>query len=205
MIAIIDYGVGNLRSISKSVELLGGKPVITTDKKIVSKSSGIILPGVGAFKPAMKMLRNSGLAGVIGKLSAEGRPILGICLGMQLFFTLSREGGVTKGLGLIDGTVEKLPVKKLKLPQMGWNNVRFQITNPVFNDVKNNSYFYFVHSYYCKPKDKKTVIAVTDYSIKFPSVIRKGNIIGTQFHPEKSSGQGLNMLKNFVELAKKPC
>ena len=202
MIAIIDYGVGNLRSITKSVEILGGNPVITTDNKVVAKADGIILPGVGAFKPAIKMLKDSGLFEVIKDFAAEGKPILGICLGMQLFFSKSTEGGVAKGVDLIKGVVEKLPNKK-KLPQMGWNTVKFKIPNlkpQIFNGVKNNSYFYFVHSYYCNPIDKKAIIATTDYSKVFPSIVQKGNIFGMQFHPEKSSEQGLELLKNFVNL-----
>jgi len=204
VIAIIDYGVGNLRSITKSVEILGGNPVITTDKRVVAEADGIILPGVGAFKPAIKMLKDSGLFKVIKNFVAKDKPILGICLGMQLFFSKSTEGGNTKGMNLIKGTVEKLPNTE-KLPQMGWNNVSFQISNlksQIFRDVKNKSYFYFVHSYYCNPIDKKTIIATTDYAQVFPSIIQNGNIFGTQFHPEKSSEQGLQLLKNFVEITK---
>ncbi|OGS21617.1 MAG: imidazole glycerol phosphate synthase, glutamine amidotransferase subunit [Elusimicrobia bacterium RIFOXYA2_FULL_39_19] len=218
MIAIIDYGVGNLRSITKSVEILGGNPVVTTDMSIVAKADGIILPGVGAFKPAIKMLKESGLLETIKQSVSAGKPVLGICLGMQLFFSQSSEGGKTKGMCLIDGTVEKLSAK-VKLPQMGWNEVKFQISNipplkkdpaylckteksQTFKNVKNNSYFYFVHSYYCKPKNKKTVTATTNYGITFPSIVQKNNIIGMQFHPEKSSQQGLKLLANFVQLTK---
>ncbi len=184
MIAIIDYGVGNLRSISKAIENIGKKVEITCDKKVLLKAEGIVLPGVGAFVSAMNFLREKDLVETIFDFAKTGKIVFGICLGMQLFFEESQEGKKTKGLGLLKGKVKKLP-SSVKLPHIGWNTA-------------NGKYYYFVHSYYCQPQDKKIIVAKTKYGIEFPSIIRKNNIIGTQFHPEKSSKAGIELLKSFL-------
>lgn len=197
MIAIIDYGMGNLRSIQKGLELVGGKTVITSDPKVVENSDALVLPGVGAFEDAtknIKKLRKSILESVKNQ-----KPILGICLGLQLLFTESEEGGPFKGLDLIKGRVVKLP-SKVKIPQIGWNQIKIIKNNRLTKRIKNGSFVYFVHSYVPIPDDEEVIVAKTDYGLEFPSIVSKNNIFGTQFHPEKSGDVGLNILKNFVEL-----
>lgn len=197
MIAIIDYGMGNLRSIQKGLELVGGKTVITSDPKVIENSDALVLPGVGAFEDAtknIKKLRKSILESVKNQ-----KPILGICLGLQLLFTESEEGGPFKGLDLIKGRVVKLP-SKVKIPQIGWNQIKIIKNNRLTKRIKNGSFVYFVHSYVPIPDDEEVIVAKTDYGLEFPSIVSKNNIFGTQFHPEKSGDVGLNILKNFVEL-----
>jgi glutamine amidotransferase len=195
-IAIIDYGVGNLRSVSRGLEHGGAKPVITKDKKVIQKSDGIVLPGVGAFEDAMKRLEDfkDVLLESVGK-----KPILGICLGMQLYFTKSEEDGVHDGLDLMKGRVVSLP-KSVKIPQMGWNSVEIKKETPFLEGIKTGDYFYFVHSFYAKPEEDVTT-ATSDYGLEFPAIVEKGLLIATQFHPEKSGKAGLKMLENFVKLS----
>ncbi|MFH2070361.1 MAG: imidazole glycerol phosphate synthase subunit HisH [Elusimicrobiota bacterium] len=203
MIAIIDYGVGNLRSIAKAFENLGEKTVFARGGKDILDADAVVLPGVGAFKPAVSLIIRNKLVRPLKEFAASGRPMLGICLGMQLFFSESAEGGKSKGLNLIPGYVRKLPVKKL--PQIGWNRVTKSGNGPsakksnILAGIPDNSYFYFVHSYFCAPADKRIVAATTRYGINYPSIVQKGNVIGTQFHPEKSSLNGLRLLKNFCD------
>jgi len=202
MIAIIDYGAGNLRSIKKAVENIVGKNVkISSDKKEISKADGIVLPGVGAFSPAMKFLKEKNLIETITDFAKTGKLVLGICLGMQLFFEESEESLKTRGLGLLKGKVKKLPVR-VKLPHIGWNCIELKIKNEklkIAKDIKDHTFYYFVHSYYCEPEDKNIIVATTEYGIKFASIIEKDNIIGTQFHPEKSSESGIKLLKGILE------
>jgi glutamine amidotransferase len=199
MIAIIDYGVGNLRSVQKGLEKVGQQASISQDPEELSKADGVVLPGVGAFADAMKSLDQRGLTGVIKEIALSGKPFLGICLGMQLLFEESEEGASIPGLALLKGRVRRLP-PGLKVPHMGWNQVEINTPSPILKDIDNYSAFYFVHSYYVDPVETDTVTTWTDYGLKFASVISRQNIFGVQFHPEKSSNLGLQILKNFGEL-----
>ncbi len=199
-ISIVDYGVGNLRSVKKALERAGAKTVITRDQKDLRNSDAIVLPGVGAFREAMKNLLP--IAESLKQLIEDGTPALGVCLGLQLLFTRSLEGGNTRGLDLINGNVVRLP-DTLKLPHIGWNSLEIARECPLLENVPNLSYVYFVHSYVSGPASRGDVVAYTRYGVKFPSVIAKRNIFGTQFHPEKSSKLGLAILENFVSLSKR--
>lgn len=198
-IAIIDYGMGNLRSVQKAFESFGATCSITSDSKEILSSSGVILPGVGAFPDAMESIKKLGFDVALKKAVDKKTPILGICLGMQLLFDSSSEIRDTKGLGLIKGNIEKFEVD-LKIPHMGWNNLNIIKENALLGGVKNNSYVYFVHSYYAK-LNEQNLNADTVYGIKVPAVVSSGNVFGTQFHPEKSGEPGIQMLKNFWNLS----
>lgn len=198
-IAIIDYGMGNLRSVQKAFESFGATCSITSDSKEILSSSGVILPGVGAFPDAMGSIKKLGFDVALKKAVDKKTPILGICLGMQLLFDSSSEIRDTKGLGLIKGNIEKFEVD-LKIPHMGWNNLNIIKENALLQGVKNNSYVYFVHSYYAK-LNEQNLNADTVYGIKVPAVVSSGNVFGTQFHPEKSGEPGIQMLKNFWNLS----
>lgn len=196
-IAIIDYGVGNLRSVYRGLEAGGAKPVITKDKKVVAESDAIVLPGVGAFGDAMKRLEE--FNDVLVE-SAGTKPIFGLCLGMQLYFTKSEEDGVHEGLDLLKGSVVKLP-ESVKIPQMGWNSIEIKKDSKFLEGINSGDYFYFVHSFYAKPEEDVTV-ATSDYGLEFPAIVEKDLLFATQFHPEKSGKAGLQMLENFVKLSK---
>jgi len=206
MIAIIDYGMGNLRSVQKGFEKIGSEAIVTDDPKIVLQAERVVLPGVGAFRDCMHNLEQGGFVEPILKVIREGRPFLGICVGMQLLFTDSVEFGLYRGLNVIPGHVLRFPDQmmvageKLKVPQMGWNQLCFKRRPPVFDDINDNSNVYFVHSYYVKPDDSSVIATTTDYGIEFCSSIWKDNVVATQFHPEKSQAIGLQILKNFAEL-----
>ncbi|MDD5284560.1 MAG: imidazole glycerol phosphate synthase subunit HisH [Desulfuromonadaceae bacterium] len=206
MIAIIDYGMGNLRSVQKGFEKVGAEAVVTADPNKILEADRIVLPGVGAFRDCMSNLEQAGFVEPILKVIAEGRPFLGICVGMQLLFTDSVEFGKYNGLNLIPGHVLRFPDKmtvageKLKVPQMGWNQLHFQHRPPVLESIEEGSNVYFVHSYYVIPDDKSVIATTTGYGVEFCSSVWKDNIIATQFHPEKSQGVGLRILKNFAEL-----
>ncbi len=206
MIAIIDYKMGNVRSVAKAFESLGAKVTLTASKTKLAKANALVLPGVGAFAAGMKNLRKMGLIPEIKKAIAQGKPFLGICLGQQLLFSQSSEHGVHKGLDIIPGEVVKFK-PGLKIPHMGWNTIqrtenRKQKTEKdILAGVKDESYFYFVHSYYVKPKSKKCIIASTEYSQRFASIVGQGNTFGIQFHPEKSSDIGLKILENFCRIS----
>jgi len=199
-ISIVDYGVGNLRSVKKALERAGAKTVITSDQEDLRRSDAIVLPGVGAFREAMKNVLP--IAELLKVLVKDGAPTLGICLGLQLLFTRSVEGGKTRGLDLIKGDVLKLP-DNVKLPHIGWNTLEIARECPILQDVADRSYVYFVHSYFSNPVSPGDEIAYTKYGMKFPSVVARGNLFGTQFHPEKSSRVGLKILKNFVSMLKR--
>ncbi len=194
MIQIIDYGAGNLRSVSNALKQLGKKYEIISSENELKSDAKIIFPGVGSANAAMRNLNKSGFADVIPIIKT---PFLGICLGMQLLFPYSEEGD-TKCLGVIDGTVRKFS-QGLKVPQIGWNSVKQVKEDQLFQDVPDDSYFYFVNSYYVDA-ERNSVLGVTDYGIRFNSVIRKNNFYGVQFHPEKSGKIGLKLLRNFCEL-----
>lgn len=199
MIAIVDYGMGNLRSVHKALEYLGIEAFITSDNKKVIESDGIILPGVGAFPDAMKCLNETGLADTLKAAVEKGKPLLGICLGMQLLFEESYEVKYSKGLGFMNGAIRKFEVD-LKIPHMGWNSLNIEKNSNILRDVKNGSYVYFVHSFYADIKEENILEASTTYGIKVPAVVGKGNVYGAQFHPEKSGEPGMKILKNFGEL-----
>lgn len=203
MIAVIDYGMGNLRSVQKALETVGGRAKITSRPSDLKRCKKIVFPGVGAFGEAMKELRRLRLIKPLKDAIEEGKPFLGLCLGMQLLFERSAEAPGVKGLGILKGDVKRFDFRsrKLKVPHMGWNciNVKGQEAR-IMDGVSNDPYVYFVHSYYVKPKEKNIILTTTDYGIRFASGIRKGNIYGFQFHPEKSQALGLRILKNFVRL-----
>ncbi|HAA90725.1 MAG: Imidazole glycerol phosphate synthase subunit HisH [Thermoanaerobacterales bacterium 50_218] len=199
MIAIIDYGMGNLRSVQKGLEKSGFQAEITSEPEEVKKARGIVLPGVGAFAEAMANLRKKGLDRVIREEVAKGKPFLGICLGLQLLFDYSEEGEGSEGLGIFPGRVRRLP-ENVKVPHMGWNQVKIKKATPLFSGIADNSYFYFVHSYYVDPEDEGIIAGTTEYGIEFVSMVAQDRIFGVQFHPEKSSSLGLQILANFGRL-----
>lgn len=206
MIAIIDYGMGNLRSVQKGFERVGAEAVVTDDPRVVLESERVVLPGVGAFRDCMRNLEQAGFVEPTLKVIAEGRPFLGICVGMQLLLTDSVEFGLYRGLNVIPGHVLRFPEgmrengENLKVPHMGWNQLDFRRHPPAFADIGQGANVYFVHSYYAKPDDEAAVAATTSYGIQFCSAIWKDNVVATQFHPEKSQEVGLRILKNFAEM-----
>ena len=222
MIIIVDYGMGNLRSVSKALEKVGAKVKVSGDPKDVLRAEKLIVPGVGAFRDAMAELNSRRLIAPIKEFVGSGKPFLGLCLGLQLIFSESEEGGMSKGLGLIKGKVVRFKSKKLKIPHMGWNQLwtadsgqRSAVRKdlhaerctlnaktfcPLLKGIPEGAYVYFVHSYYAVPDNKRCVAAWTDYGVKFPSVICSDNIYATQFHPEKSQETGLKILRNFIKL-----
>lgn len=203
MIAIIDYGMGNLRSVQKGFEKVGCEAVVTGDPKTVLEADRIVLPGVGAFPDCMRNLEQGGFVEPILKVLRDGRPFLGICLGLQLLFTESEEFGIHEGLDVIPGRVVRFPEgmtegeEELKVPHMGWNQLAVKRRPPAFNGISDGTNFYFVHSYYVRPEDPSVIATTTNYGIEFCSSIWKDNIVATQFHPEKSQEKGLSILRNF--------
>jgi len=200
MIALIDYGMGNIRSVFKALETVGAQILITQNAEDIQKAKAIVLPGVGAFKDCMTNLSQLELLYVIKDEILKGKPYFGICLGMQILFTESEEFGICKGMDLLKGKVWRFNLpKEYKIPHMGWNMVRIKKKNKILESLLDNSYFYFVHSYYVIPDEPKVVAGVTDYGIEFTSIIQYENIFATQFHPEKSQKIGLKLLRNFVQ------
>lgn len=205
MIAIVDYGMGNLKSVQNAFTKIGYKTVITDNPNLIKEADAIVLPGVGAFRDAIKLLKEKKIDHELIDAIKAGKPFLGICLGMQLLFTFSEEGGFFNGLNIIPGRVKRFPAS-VKCPHLGWNKIKLtnhdnHHINPIFKDVRDESYFYFVHSYYCEVDDPKIIYSTTDYGLFFSSSIWRDNLYGVQFHPEKSSEQGLKILKNFGELS----
>ena len=207
MIAIIDYGMGNLRSVQKGFEKVGHNAIVTSDQATIMDASHVVLPGVGAFPDCMRNLEEKGLLDIVPKVINSGRPFLGICLGLQLLFTESEEFGIHKGLDIIKGRVVKfdfsaqsLEASHLKVPHMGWNTVAVKRRPPAMEGIDEGAYFYFVHSYYVVPEDEKVVATTTAYGVEFASSIWKDNLFATQFHPEKSQEKGLRILKNFGDI-----
>lgn len=199
MIAIIDYGVGNLHNLKNALDFLGLEGRIVQDPESLGAASHIILPGVGAFRPAMDRLRDCGMVPVVRERVAAGVPFLGVCVGMQLLFETSEEGGEYEGLGLIPGRVVRFS-HGLKIPQIGWNQVVFQRDDPLLEGIPGQSYFYFVHSYHAVLTHESDGLGLADYGEWFPAIVRRGNLWGAQFHPEKSQDQGLRLLTNFSRL-----
>lgn len=200
MIVIIDYGLGNIRSVSCALQNVGAEVIVSSDPSDVQKADGVVLPGVGAFGRAMENIEKLGFKNCLKNYFESGKPYLGICLGMQLLFQESYEHGTTAGFGIIDGVVKKL-TEDVKIPHMGWNQVCYTSSKDMFNGIKNNAYFYFDHSYYAVPENKEVTAGLTDYGINFTSAVKVGNIWGVQFHPEKSSAAGLRLLRSFKENA----
>ena len=200
MIAVVDYGAGNLRSVTNAITKLGYQSKTTSHPDEVFDAQAVILPGVGAAADTMKNLRAKGLVDPICQLIAEGHPFFGVCIGLQILLTGTEEGGWHECLNVIPGRVRKLP-HGLKIPHMGWNQVKQRIHHPIFEGIPDEANFYFVHSYYAEPDDKSLIAAETDYGIPICSVLTRGNLIATQFHPEKSGELGLRMYHNFIKLA----
>lgn len=201
MVAIIDYGMGNIHSVRKALELLGAKTTVVNNPEGIKKSSKVVLPGVGAFDDAVLELKKQGLISALEEHIQNRKIFLGICLGMQILFEASQEGKLTQGLGVLKGSVKKFEKKNLKVPHMGWNQLKIKNTDcPLFNGLADNSYVYFCHSYYPEPLDKSISAATTEYGTDFASIVWQDNMYGVQFHPEKSQEVGLQILKNFVKL-----
>ena len=208
MIAIIDYGMGNLRSVQKAFETVGHRAVVTREPGAIADASHVVLPGVGAFADCMANLEQYGLVEPIRKAIASGKPFLGICLGLQLLFTESEEFGIHKGLGVLQGRVKKFPFGngqaaqpnvRLKVPHMGWNGVAIERAAPPLRGIQSGEHVYFVHSYYVEPQDGAVVATRTDYGLSFASSVWRDNIFACQFHPEKSQAAGLRIVRNFGE------
>ena len=201
MIAVIDYDAGNIRSVEKALLSLGQEVHITGDAQEILRADKVILPGVGAFGDAMENIRSRNLEPVIRKVAEKGIPFLGICLGLQLLFERSEEAPGVKGLGLLKGEILRIPeAPGMKIPHMGWNSLHLEHDGRLFRGVEEQAYVYFVHSYYLKAEEEDIVKASTEYCTHIHASVEKGNVLACQFHPEKSSGVGLRILKNFVEL-----
>ena len=199
MIVVIDYGMGNLHSVRKALEVVGAKAKVSSRPEDIRKSGKIVFPGVGSFGEAMKELKHRKLVEPIKDAIAGGTPFLGLCLGLQLLFEKSEEAPGVRGLCVLKGEVKKFRLKEFKVPHMGWNSIKIK-KSKILKNIPNNSYVYFVHSYYVKPKDKGVILTTTDYGINFASGVCVDNVYGLQFHPEKSQELGLKILKNFVNL-----
>ena len=205
MIAIIDYQMGNLRSVQKGFENVGHAATITSDAAELARADRIVLPGVGAFGDAIAELHRRDLVAPIRDLVASGKPFLGICLGLQLLFETGYEGGKHKGLGILAGEVVRFDIPgTFKVPHMGWNQLRIRQASPLLDGLADGAHAYFVHSYYVVPADRDVIATETNYGIDFCSSIWRDNLFATQFHPEKSQADGLRMLKNFAEFALEP-
>lgn len=201
MIAVIDYGVGNLFSVEKALMQFATDVVITGDKELIAKADKLVLPGVGDFGECMNNLEATGLIPTIKECIAKGTPLLGICIGEQILFEGSEESPEAKGLGIFKGMVRRIQAPGLKVPHMGWNSVTFsQPDHPLFAHLGEHPYFYFVHSYHCVPEDASIITATTEYGEKLTAAVAKDNVMATQLHPEKSGDVGLQVLKNFIEM-----
>ncbi len=199
MVAIIDYGAGNLSSVKKAVDFLGYESEITQDKDKILAASHVILPGVGSFGDAMESMRQRNLVETVKMAAVSSKPFLGICLGLQLLFESSEESPGVEGLGLLEGKIVRIPQKdNLKVPHMGWNSISLTQKNGVFDGIEDNGYFYFVHSFYLKDAKETVVAATTEYGVTIQCAVQKGKLCATQFHPEKSGRLGLRLLENFL-------
>ena len=199
MIAVVDYGLGNLRSVSKALAAIGAEVEVTNNPERIAKAKAIVFPGVGAFQRGMENIQRLNILPSLAKAIRDGKPFLGICLGLQLLFTESKEHGTHQGLNIIQGKVKRFD-SKMKVPHMGWNRVKIKNKKSkikIFEGISNESYFYFVHTYYVEPENKEVVIGTTEYGRDFVSVVNRDNVWGVQFHPEKSTKMGLKLLENF--------
>ena len=201
MIAILDYDAGNLKSVEKALGFLGEESIITRDRREVAKADKLILPGVGSFGAAMRQLKKYEIDKMLKEAAEDGKPLLGICLGLQLLFERSDESPGVEGLGVLKGEILRIPeTPGLKIPHMGWNSLEFQNDGRLFRKLPKESYVYFVHSYYLKAADESIVTAVTEYGTKIHASVEQGNVFACQFHPEKSSGAGMGILRNFCRI-----
>ena len=197
-VAIIDYGVGNLRSVEKAFSAGGVEAAVSSDEGVLRSADKLVLPGVGAFRACMGALSERGFDRLVRERVAEGTPLLGVCVGMQMLFEESEEFGTTRGLGFLRGRVRRFP-EGLRVPQVGWNQVGWRGGHALSEGISDKTFFYFVHSFYCEAGDAGEVVGETDYGLSYPSVVARGNVCGVQFHPEKSQSAGLRLLKNFAE------
>ena len=203
MVAIIDYDAGNIKSVEKAIQFLGEEVVITRNPDEILNASGVILPGVGAFGDAMEKLHNYGLVSVIQEVVKRKIPFLGICLGLQLLFERSEESPGVEGLGILQGEIKRIPDKdELKIPHIGWNSLKYPNNGRLYKDIEEDSYVYFVHSYYLEAKEPEIVMASTEYGTHIHASVEKDNVFACQFHPEKSSTVGLKILENFLKISK---
>ena len=201
MIAIVDYDAGNIKSVEKALQFLGQEPVVTRDKETLLQAEKVIVPGVGAFGDAMRKMHQYGLVEVLREIADNGTPLLGICLGLQLFFESSEETPGVEGLGLLPGKIVRIPDKEgFKIPHMGWNSIQINPASRLLKGIEEGAYVYFVHSYYLQAENEADVAATTDYVVNIHAAAEHENIFATQFHPEKSGEIGLRILKNFIEL-----
>ena len=201
MIAIVDYDAGNIKRVEKALQFLGQEPVVTRDKETLLQAEKVIVPGVGAFGDAMGKMHQYGLVEVLREIAAKGTPLLGICLGLQLFFESSEETPGVEGLGLLPGKIVRIPDKEgFKIPHMGWNSIQINPASRLLKGIEEGAYVYFVHSYYLQAENEADVAATTDYVVNIHAAAEHENIFATQFHPEKSGEIGLRILKNFIEL-----
>jgi imidazole glycerol-phosphate synthase subunit HisH len=215
IITIVDYGAGNLHSVRRALESVGQRPLVTSDPREVDRAKSVVFPGVGSANDAMKALRTLGLVEPLREYAASGRPFLGVCVGLQLLYDWSEEGGGTECLGILSGTVRRFPsgelkgshgvpgdaMGTLKVPHLGWNTVSLRFPHPLVEGLPDGGYFYFVHSYYAAPLDPETVLGQTDYGLDFASIVAQDNVLATQFHPEKSAALGLRLYANFAAIA----
>ena len=197
-IAIIDYGVGNLRSVEKAFVSVGAKAMVSSHAHVLREADGLVLPGVGAFRACMQALSQRGFDDVLRERVAAGIPLLGLCVGMQMLFDSSEEYGPSPGLGFLRGHVRRFS-NEVRVPQVGWNQVKITRSHSLLDGIEDNAFFYFVHSYYCDPMDREEIIGETDYGASYASVVTQRNVCGVQFHPEKSQVSGLCLLRNFAQ------
>lgn len=202
MIAIVDYGMGNLKSVEKGFKKVGVDALVTSEPRVVDNADAVVLPGVGAFKDCIRNLSDLSLTEAVVTSINKGKPFLGICLGLQVLFSESEEFGTCKGLDIFRGKVVRFQ-EGLKVPHMGWNTVKIVRKPPILSDIEENSFFYFVHSFYVVPEDRGVIATTTDYGTEFTSMVWKDNVFATQFHPEKSQGLGLKILKGFGDFVSK--
>jgi glutamine amidotransferase len=197
-VAIIDYGVGNLRSVEKAFHAGGVEAVVSSDERVLRGAEKLVLPGVGAFRACMEALRARGFDQLVRERVEAGTPLLGVCVGMQMLFEESEEFGLTRGLGFLRGRVRRFS-DGLRVPQVGWNQIEWRVSHPLAEGIGDKTFFYFVHSFFCDAREAETVIGVTEYGLSYASVVARGYICGVQFHPEKSQTAGLRLLKNFAD------
>jgi glutamine amidotransferase len=197
-VAIIDYGVGNLRSVEKAFQSGGAAAVVTSDERVLREAEKLVLPGVGAFRACMEALTARGFDRLVRERVAEGTPLLGVCVGMQMLFEESDEFGTTRGLGFLRGRVRRFP-EGLRVPHVGWNQVGWRKRHALAEGIEDESFFYFVHSYFCDAVEESDMLGSTEYGAPYASIVARANVCGVQFHPEKSQSAGLRLLKNFAE------
>ena len=201
-IVVVDYDAGNLRSVQRALEAVGQRPLVTSDPREVERAEALVLPGVGSAQDCMRKLGARGLIQPLREYAASGRPFLGVCVGLQLLFDGSEEGGGVECLGMLPGMVKRFPGGPgLKVPQIGWNSVSFSRDHPLLQDIPDASYFYFVHSYYADPAERDITIGSADYGVEFAAIVARDNVLATQFHPEKSADRGLRIYANFGRIA----